>query len=59
MRRKYAIQRAESSFCPTCEHSVDLLCDVKVSERMPMFYICWYCRAVRHIGVGLVERESA
>lgn len=55
---KYVIQKAEKSFCPKCNKSVDLLCRKDGdNENFPWFYICFDCKLVAEVGRGEVERE--
>lgn len=49
----YVLIKTESSFCPMCNDTVELLTS---DGNEPMFYICFECREVRRVGVGLVKR---
>jgi len=51
----YSRQQTEKSYCPNCRKNPTLLmADAEVAA----FYICWTCKEVRQIGVGLVEESD-
>jgi len=58
---KYVIQKTTGSFCYHCTGLLDLLIEDRPKStgiELPMFYICYKCKKVYHIGVGEVVRED-
>ncbi len=54
----FMITQAQKTLCSICENNVTLLMAKEPTVGIdPAFYICWTCRDVRQIGVGLVEVE--
>ena len=53
---EYVLQKAGKSYCKYCDESVYLLIE-KDSGFLPhpVFYICFDCEKVFHVGVGEVE----
>lgn len=52
---KYVLVNAVGSRCTTCETETVLLTSPELVTPPPVsFYICWACREVRQVGVGLV-----
>lgn len=49
---------ASTAVCPNCGDAVPLLGPLDGSLRKPRFYICWTCREVREVGVGLVPVDA-
>ena len=52
----YTRTKATTSYCPRCGQNPTLL--MGDDAPWPAFYICWTCKEIREIGVGLV-REFA
>jgi len=54
---KYVIQLVEGSFCSKCSDNVHLLIP-KFDPEGESFYICWNCRDIYHIGVGVIDKDG-
>ena len=48
----YFLSLAGGSHCASCQQPVELLATQGVTG--PSFYVCWTCRAIGQIGVGIV-----
>lgn len=57
MSELYHLLQTESTFCPTCGKTVSLLS--RDSRYSPAFYICFDCRFVGQVGVGVVPEEQS
>jgi len=60
---KYVIQETAKSRCKYCNKPVHLLIEKDPQltfqfDPFPMFYICFDCKKVFHIGIGEVERDE-
>lgn len=48
----YIKVKSGKSHCPDCKETVDLVQDIFVRKRLPMFYICWKCKKLWEVGYG-------
>jgi hypothetical protein len=59
-KSKYSTILARKSYCPRCGATLTLLArrDCLISDRLPWFYICWYCKKIHQVGVGEVREDE-
>lgn len=50
--------KSEMSFCPHCNKNVYLMTSGGNSKGMPSFFICFDCKFIGEIGVGVVKEEK-
>ena len=57
-KSNYLFFKTEISFCPNCNENVYLLTSSKNSEGKPSFYICFGCKFIGEVGVGMVGAKK-
>ncbi len=58
MKSPYCLQLMPKSFCPKCHGNVHLLC-LEDGTPSAAFFICFHCKEVRQVGIGLVDLVEA
>jgi hypothetical protein len=53
---RYVLQKAGKAYCKYCDESIYLLIEeAPFAPGGPVFYICFDCQKIFHVGVGEVE----